>query len=201
MVGGFAAARGHLGFFRVVLACALGTWIPAVALFTLGRRRGHWVRKRFRRARRFITPTLVLVRRSPWRAAFAVRFAFGVRIVLPLACGIARMRTSTFIVGTAVAALLWSGLFTGIGWVFGESAMLLLGRVFHEDWFAFALAATVALIFLLFVRRRSARRRLAAIALAAPHLHAHSRKGHAARTDASGRDSADGSSHDSSPGA
>ena len=87
IVGGFAAHEGHLGITRVILACALGTWSAGVGLYALGRWRGKWVRKRFKRAGRYVTRLIVFVRRRPWRSAFAVRFAFGARIVLPIACG------------------------------------------------------------------------------------------------------------------
>lgn len=155
IVGGFAAHEGHLGFFRVVLACALGTWGAAIGLYTLGRWRGRWFRKRFRKAGRYVTRLAVFVRRSPWRTLFAVRFAFGVRIVLPIACGAARMRLPLFLIGTAIAALLWSLIFTLVGWLFGETALLVLGHIRrYEDLIAGLLVATVVLVFVVIIRKR-----------------------------------------------
>ena len=155
IVGGFAAHEGHLGFFRVVLACALGTWGAAIALYTLGRWRGRWFRKRFRKAGRYVTRLSVFVRRSPWRTVLAVRFAFGVRIVLPIACGAARMRLPIFLIGTAAAALLWSLIFTLVGWLFGETALLMLGHIRrYEDVIAGLLVATVVLVFVVIIRKR-----------------------------------------------
>lgn len=159
ILGGFAAYEGHLGLVRVVLACAIGTWVPAVGLYALGRWRGRWVRKRFPRVRRYLTPLLVYVRRSPWQSVFAVRFAFGVRIVLPIACGAARMRMPLYLIGTAFAALLWSTTFGFLGWLFGESAVLLLGHLRrYEDIVAAIIVAAVILVFVLVIRRRRARR-------------------------------------------
>lgn len=157
MVGGFAAHEGHLGFIRVVLACAIGTWAAGVGLYALGRWRSKWVRKRFRKIGRYVTRMLVFVRRSPWRSAFAVRFAFGARIVLPIACGVARLRIPVFLIGSAIAALVWSAIFATLGWIFGETALLILGHIRrYEDEIAMLLVVAVALVFVVVIRRRQA---------------------------------------------
>src|SRR3982751_5124475 len=155
LVGGFAAHEHHLGFVRVVLACAIGVWVAGVGLYALGRWRSKWVRQRFRKVGRYVTRLLVFVRRSPWRSVFAVRFAFGLRIVMPIACGAARMRLPIFLVGTAVASVLWSTLFALVGWLFGEPALLILGHIRrYEDVIAALMVVGVALVFVVLIRRR-----------------------------------------------
>ena len=155
IVGGFAAHEGHLGFTRVVFACALGTWVAGVALYALGRWRSRWVRKRFRKAGRYVTRLLVFVRRSPWRSAFAVRFAFGARIVLPIACGAARLRLPIFLIGSAIASVVWATTFALVGWLFGETAMVVLGHIRrYEDLIAALLVVGVILVFVVIIRKR-----------------------------------------------
>ena len=155
IVGGFAAHEGHLGFKRVVLACALGTWVAGIALYALGRWRSRWVRKRFRKVGRYVTRLLVFVRRSPWRSAFAVRFAFGARIVLPIACGVARLRLPIFLIGTAIASVVWAAIFALVGWLFGETAILVLGHIRrYEDLIAALLVVGVILVFVVIIRKR-----------------------------------------------
>jgi membrane protein DedA with SNARE-associated domain len=155
IVGGFAAHEGHLGFVRVVLACSIGTWAAGVALYALGRWRSKWVRKRFRKVGRYVTRLLVFVRRSPWRSTFAVRFAFGIRIVLPIACGAARMRLPVYLIGTALVSIIWSTLFALVGWLFGETALLVLGHIRrYEDVIAGLLIVGVVLVFVVLIRRR-----------------------------------------------
>ena len=50
--------------------------------------------------------------------------------MLPIACGVAAnsgcLSTS---VGTAVASLIWAALFATVGWLFGETALLILGHI------------------------------------------------------------------------
>jgi len=157
IVGGFAAHEGHLGLIRVMLACSIGTWVAAVTLYALGRWRGKWVRRRFPRAGRYMTRLIVFVRRSPWKATFAVRFAFGIRIVFPVACGAARLRLPIFLTGSAIACALWSTIFTLIGWLFGETALLVIGHIRrYEDVIAGVLVAGVVLVFVVVIRKRRA---------------------------------------------
>jgi membrane protein DedA with SNARE-associated domain len=100
---------------------------------------------------------LVFVRRSPWRSTFAVRFAFGIRIVFPVACGAARLRLPIFLTGTAIACSAWSAIFVTVGWMFGETALLTLGQLRrYEDIIAATLVAAVVAVFVVWVRRRRA---------------------------------------------
>jgi membrane protein DedA with SNARE-associated domain len=155
IIGGFAAHEGHLGLVRVILACSIGTWVAAIGLYALGRWRGKWVRRRFPRAGRYMTRLIVFVRRSPWKATFAVRYAFGIRIVFPVACGAARLRLPVFLTGTAVACASWSAIFALVGWGFGETALLILGHIRrYEDVIAALLVAGVVLVFVILIRRR-----------------------------------------------
>lgn len=156
LVGGFAAHEHHLGFVRVVLACAIGVWAAGVGLYALGRWQGKWVRRRFRKIGRYVTRLLVFVRRRPWRSAFAVRFAFGARIVLPIACGAARLRIPIFLIGSAIASLVWSTVFVTLGWLFGETALLVLGHIrrYEDELTGLLIAAVVVVAVILYQRHR-----------------------------------------------
>jgi len=155
IVGGFAAHEGHLGFIRVILACAIGVWAAGVGLYALGRWRGKWVRRRFRRVGRYVTKLLMFVRRHPWRSTFAVRFALGARIVLPIACGAARLRIPVFLIGSAIAAVIWSVIFVTLGWLFGDAALLVLGHIRrYEDRITAVLIVGVVIVSVMLIRRR-----------------------------------------------
>jgi membrane protein DedA with SNARE-associated domain len=158
VVGGFAAAEGRMRLGWVVFACAAGPWLQAVVLYAVGRWRGRALRKSFGRLRRPITQALVLIRRRPTLSIFIVRFGFGMRIAMPLACGAARVRMPFYILGTLVVSLAWSLVFTLLGWAFGESAVLLLGRAERlEVWLVPALAVAVLVGWLVVRMRRRMR--------------------------------------------
>ena len=160
LLGGFAAHQGHLGMKRVMLACAVGTWSATTALYALGRWRAPWVRRTWHRADGYMQRALGAVSRRPWQSALAVRFAFGARLVLPVACGAAHVPVSIYLLGTAISSIVWSALFVLIGWGFGESTMLLVGQIRrYEDEIAAGIILVVAALFAFFTWRRQRRER------------------------------------------
>ena len=127
LIGGLAAYDRQLRLMPVVLAVALGTWAAGFALYLLGRWRGHWLRKRWPRFRKIILQSVAIVRRHPWRAALAVRFAYGLRLPLPIACGIGRVPFLTYTIGSGISSLAWSLAFTLLGWGLGSTAESVFG--------------------------------------------------------------------------
>ena len=129
LVGGLLAHNGHLSIVAVGAWITAGTWTAHVLLYLLGRWRVDWVRTRWPRVRSFMTRVLSVVRRHPWRCSLAVRFAFGLRLTLPVACGAARVPLWIYVVGSGISAVLWSYTFTLLGWGFGEASLRLLGHM------------------------------------------------------------------------
>lgn len=129
LVGGFAAEQGHLRFPAVVVACATGVFVLSAVLYFVGRWRAAWVRLKLRKSPPIVKKLLRAMRWSPWRSTILARVAFGGRIALPLACGAAHVPPWIFLTGTAVASVVWAAVVAGLGWVFGEAAVLLVGEV------------------------------------------------------------------------
>jgi membrane protein DedA with SNARE-associated domain len=102
------------------------------------------------------------VRRRPWRSALAVRYAFGARVLLPLACGAAHVRPDVYLAATFVSSATWSTLFTLLGYWFGQAALAALDRVRAYDQYVAGAAVGLAVLAWLVVRRR-ARARAAAL--------------------------------------
>ena len=154
ITGGVAAHEGHLVLIWVACSCAAGTWAADIGLYYLGRWRGAWIRKRWPRIGRAFTRTLMGVRRAPWRSSLAVRYAYGLRITLPIACGAAHVPVAEYLAGSAISALTWASLFTVLGWVFGRSAELVMRHVRrYEDVVGLAVAGLLGILVLLYVRR------------------------------------------------
>ncbi len=146
VLAGFAAHQGHLHAVRALVACAVGSWVADVALFGLGLTRAASAVSRWRWLAAPTERPLGAVRRHPWRASLATRFAYGARLVLPITCGTARVRTGTYLVGSCTSAFVWSAFFTGMGWIFGQTAVELVGHVRrHEDLLAIVLVVLVSI--------------------------------------------------------
>ena len=158
VVGGFAAHQGHLNVVHATMAVALGTWSADIVLYLLGRWRLHRLAHRWPSLRRPMARMFGAVRRHPWRASLAVRYAYGARLLLPLTCGAAHVPPGRYVVGSGISAWTWSALFTGLGWAFGQTAVVLIGHVRrHEDRIAIALGVVVLLVVLVIATRNRGR--------------------------------------------
>lgn len=146
VLAGFAAHQGHLHAGRALLACAIGSWVADVALYAFGLTRAVAILSRWPKLAAPAERLLGAVRRHPWRASLGTRFAYGARLILPITCGAARVRPGVFLLGSCTSAVLWSALFTGMGWVFGKTAVELIGHIHrHEDLVAIVLVVAVSI--------------------------------------------------------
>jgi membrane protein DedA with SNARE-associated domain len=154
LIGGLAAHDNYLHFSLVGFWVAGGTWVADLGLYYVGRLRGHWARKRWPHLRTLMLRTLKIVRRHPWRAAVAVRFAYGLRLTLPIACGAARLPLVIYLIGSAISCLCWSFLFTVIGWAFGRTTLIVLGHVRRYENYLVALIILILAIVFWLMRKR-----------------------------------------------
>jgi membrane protein DedA with SNARE-associated domain len=162
--GGIAAHEGELRMARVILAITLGGWVATVLLYVLGRWKWEMIRRRFPRVRATGTVALRAVRRNQLKASLLLRFAFGLRIVLPMACGAAKVPLYLYLPMTLIGSALWTAVFTAIGYAAGEAAVRALGHLDRAGEIIGAVLVTVAVLG--FVRwqrirreRKAARRR------------------------------------------
>jgi membrane protein DedA with SNARE-associated domain len=152
--GGIAVHRGDLDLVNVAMSVFVGSWLAGLLLYFIGRWRGVWLRRRYPRFGRAFTRALLVVRRRPWRASLAVRYAYGLRVTLPLACGAAHVPVWEYLVGSGISSLTWASLFTVVGWAFGQSAdriMRHVGR--YESVLALAFTGAMGAVLFLYLRR------------------------------------------------
>ena len=160
IVGGALAAQGYWPWWAVSLVAC----VPAIAghqiYFTLGRRYGDPLLARLpagwqpaiARARR-------LVRHNDARIMLLMRFAYGIRLPLPILCGTAGVGTLRFLGYNVATALCWALLFTWLGYAYGAAAAAALGRWAHyQTWI---LLGSVALGLAVHAIARTLARRLA----------------------------------------
>jgi membrane protein DedA with SNARE-associated domain len=127
--GGIAVHDDVLHMDRVITAITLGSWVATTILYWIGRAKWEFLRRKWPRVRAAGTVALRVVKRNPWRASFLVRFAFGARIFLPMACGAAHVNLPVYLFASLLGALAWSTAFTLLGYAAGEAAMRVMGHV------------------------------------------------------------------------
>ncbi|MFO0095969.1 MAG: DedA family protein [Gemmatimonadaceae bacterium] len=169
--GGIAAHEGELRLMAVVVAITLGGWMATALLYLLGRLKWEAIRRRFPKVRATGTVALRVVRRNPMTASFFVRFAFGLRIVLPMACGAARVPLYRYLPMTLLGSLAWTAVFTAVGYAAGEAAVQAIGHLGQAGEIVGAIVLTGAILaFAKWQRTRRARKaaRQAAVPPATP---------------------------------
>jgi membrane protein DedA with SNARE-associated domain len=152
--GGIAARHGRLGLIGVIVCVAIGTWIASVVLYFVGRWRIDWVRRRWPDRQRLLDGALAIVRRHPWRASLAVRFAYGLRLPLPIACGAARLPFSLYLMASGISSLVWAVSFSLLGLALGRTALRALMFTQRLDVRLGLLAVVLIVVLTLVVRRR-----------------------------------------------
>jgi membrane protein DedA with SNARE-associated domain len=157
--GGLAVRHGRAGLFAVIATVAIGVWAASIALYLLGRWRIEWVRRKWPHKERLLDGALRIVHRHPWRASLAIRFAYWLRIPLPIACGAARVPFSLYLTASGISSWLWSLIFVSLGYWAGGKALALLhfSRRTDVQLSVIVLLLVVALIMLM-RRRRLAER-------------------------------------------
>lgn len=154
LIGGLAAHERYLRLSLVVLWIAGGTWAADLGLYYVGRWRGHWARQRWPHLRTWMIRMFKIVRRHPWRASVGVRWAFGLRLTLPIACGAARVPQLVYFIGSAISCATWSIAFTLLGWGFGRTTLIVLGHVRRYENYLVALIVVVLVVAFWILRKR-----------------------------------------------
>ncbi len=156
--GGIAAQEGQLRIGRVITAVTLGGWGGTSLLYLAGRLKWEWLRRRWPSARSAGTVALRIVRQNPARASFLVRFLFGARILLPLACGAAAVPLRVYLPMSLAGSFAWTVVFVLVGVVTGEAAEQVLGHLEQVEGVAAAAGAALLVFAAVWWWRRRARR-------------------------------------------
>jgi len=157
--GGIAAHEGDLRMDRVIVALTFGGWLATALLYTVGRLKWDVIRRKWPRTRATGTIALRVVARNPLTASFLVRMAFGLRIVLPLACGAARVPFAIYLTASLLGSAVWSAAFTLLGYAAGEAAVQIVGRLGRVGEVVGAIIVTALVFAFVSWSRRRARRK------------------------------------------
>lgn len=163
-------------FFRLPVVIAIAVAANAFAdqfYFRLARQRGRaWVEKRFGQSPRFQS-LMARMGRHAFALLVVSRFAYGLRIAIPAACGVVGMNVFAFTLADLVAGLLWAVPVAWLGYTAGGGVAPLLESVHrYEVAIAVALLAASAAWLGLRRARRIVRWRELGLADAAALFHA-----------------------------
>jgi membrane protein DedA with SNARE-associated domain len=124
-LAGFAAARGELGFFGVVLAGTAGSLVGALFWYEIGRRVGvERLRRWTGRHGRWLTMSpdeldraIDWFRRHAGRSVLLGRLVPAVRTLISVPAGVAGMKLPVFLAWTSVGTAIWTTFLAGMGYL------------------------------------------------------------------------------------
>ncbi len=156
VLAGFVAYNGDLELFTVILAAFLGSTAGDQFYFYLGRWKGNAIIHRFRPLSKNYPKANYFIERYQTYVVLFSRFLYGMRILLPLACGVSSIPPLKFFLLNILSAAVWATIFAGLGYLFGTTAELFLGKIHRYERTIVVLVIAVAVVLWLihFLRER-----------------------------------------------
>ena len=146
VLAGLAAHRGYLALPVLVAVGAVGGFLGDQAYFLIGRRWGRPFRARFPRLEPRAARAAGLIERHPELAVIGVRFAYGLRIVGPMAIGMSGIGWLHYAALNALGAAIWSACWISAGYLAGTAVEAALGSLKHVEHILFIAALIVAIV-------------------------------------------------------
>ncbi|MCL2760605.1 MAG: DedA family protein [Desulfuromonadales bacterium] len=128
ILAGFLAFQGYLTVPGVIFTAAGGAFVGDQFYFYLGRLKGKYLLRHSHTLVRKLRKGLRLIKKYGNFVAFTSRYTYGFRIVLPIILGITPFPGLRFLVLNIFSAISWAIIFTFAGYLFGESASLVVGE-------------------------------------------------------------------------
>ena len=153
LVAGFLVHQGYFSPLTTGLIAMLGGTAGDQVPFYLGRRYADKIIAHLPPHLRLpVGFAKKLVASNPTFVLLTMRFLVGMRLVLPLLCGAARIPARRFIAFNTATAAVWAALFLFLGYLFGEAA-----KPFLKGFQAAELVLVVLLILFALIYHRATR--------------------------------------------
>ena len=144
-IGGFFARRGYLDLRWVIAVAFLGTLSADQLAFHLGRIQGAKILAARPRWRAKLERPLDLLHRHRIPLILGFRYVYGIRIVTPFAIGLSGVRPLVFLLMDLAGAAVWATAVATLGYLFGFSVELMIGRAQHYELWVVAGIAVLGL--------------------------------------------------------
>jgi len=148
ILGGFFAHQGLFGNWQVLSVAFAGSFLGDAFFFLTGRYFSDSAFIRNLRQKPAFGYACRMVEAYPGPYVLLNRYVYGFRVIGGVVAGLSKIAVAKFLILNALAALVWSLLFVGIGYVCGVGAEQLIGAELakHERLLAGLLLGVVALV-------------------------------------------------------
>ena len=154
LMAGFAAHRGYLDLWKVILVAFVAGFLGDQFYFFLGQRYGDRILARFPSWKPRAKKVQALLRKYDTALVLGIRFLYGLRIVGPIVIGMSHVPLFRLVTLNAIGAAIWAPLIAGGGYLFGNTLELVLADVKRYEEIVLALLAFLGLVAWVVRRRR-----------------------------------------------
>jgi membrane protein DedA with SNARE-associated domain len=123
VTGGLLAHQHLLPLWGSAVAAVTGSFAADQIFFLAGRRYRDTKRVRRIAAKPAFAKALDTLERHPTIFILGFRFLYGLRTISPIAIGTSHVPARTFMLLNAISATVWGILFTGMGYLFGDTLL------------------------------------------------------------------------------
>jgi len=154
LLAGFAAYSGLLELHAVIAVATLGSFLGDQLWFLLGRMHGARLLARFPKYAARAARAEELLTKYDTPIILAVRFLYGLRMILPFTIGMSRIPTLRFQLLNFAGAVLWASSGAAAGYLFGNAIEAILGDIHRYEKYGLAFLIVAGLAWWWYGRRR-----------------------------------------------
>ncbi|WP_198968645.1 DedA family protein [Xylophilus sp. ASV27] len=146
LLGAYAVHAGYLRLLPLIACGAGAAFLTDQFYFFLGRRKGQELLQRHPRLQKRFDKAFRFVGRHPVATVLLMRFAWGLRIVLPVTLGMSRMRAAVYVPLSAAAAVIWATTVASVGVWVSEALKSLVGSLHPYELVLIGVALVIGLV-------------------------------------------------------
>lgn len=146
LAGGIAISHGWLGLSGCILLAVIGSTFHDCFFFLIGRYGGDWLFKRKPLLQQKADSVIKLFDKyGVWLIVF-MRFAYGLRTIIPAAIGMSHITKRKFLVYDVLGGIIWSSCFILGGLFLGNVLTRLLHRLGHVEHIIFRIVIVLIVL-------------------------------------------------------
>ena len=151
LTASFLAYQGYLSITKIMIIAFFGTLFADQALYQVGYHYGPSFLERFPKVKNRSERAFALLHKWDVWYILVFRFIYGIRIISPIVIGTARVSPLRFIPLNFIAALIWTIISCGIGYLLGDAIERVIQN-FHiiQKYIFFILIGIIVLIVSIF---------------------------------------------------
>jgi len=133
IIAGFLAHQEYLSLPMVMLVAFIGSFTGDQIYFWFGRIKGKKILQKYPIIGQRVELVSGYMEKYGKSFMIAFRFIFGIRTIAPIIFGTGKIKARTFILFNLAGAIIWTILMGSIGYLFGEAAKLIFGKIEHIE--------------------------------------------------------------------